>query len=200
MSNAPFHHQIFAADRPPVLARVQVPRSRTACVLGLLAPLVQEGHPLYCADGGNHFDPYAFGQFTRQRGQDPEPLLERVFVSRAFTIHQIHAVVAELLPPLVHAPPPRPLVAVLAIDNLFLEESLPQSERRFVFGDLLDQLEELNGKGLPILVTCDPPSRSSTWWAMLRQRRAFAEYAWREDPESAIKPYPTYRHGGYRHG
>jgi hypothetical protein len=138
-------------------------------VLGGLAPLVVEGRELWCVDGGNCFDPVAFSTHARRHGIDPEAVLDRIRITRAFTIHQLEAVVTEMLPPLVERDP-RPLVAVLGLDHLFLEESLPLRERRQVLGHIAGTLRDLRARGMMLLVTHDPPRERGAWWKPLIDR------------------------------
>src|SRR5690606_5541175 len=127
---------LLPGGEPGILA-LQIQRRLLSQMLGGLAPLILEGErTLYCADSMNAFDPYAFSTYARRRGFDPGPALDRIFVTRSFTIHQLEAVAAEMLLPLAHLEP-RPLVALLGLDHLFLEETLPLRERRQVLERIL---------------------------------------------------------------
>jgi len=106
---------------------LQVARSSTPRVLAQLTSWVFAGRRLYCVDGCNRFDPYVFSALARGRGLDPETVLARIFVTRCFTIHQMEAVAAEMFEGLL-TQRPEPLVAVLGLDFLFLEESVSLSE------------------------------------------------------------------------
>ncbi|MDX2175761.1 MAG: hypothetical protein SF028_04760 [Candidatus Sumerlaeia bacterium] len=120
-----------------------------------LARVVAGERSIHCLDSSNRFDPYRFSNWAREHGVDPMALLERVFLSRAFTIHQFGAVVEELLPPLL-ASEPRPLVVLLGADELFLDEQVPRHERRHVFASALRRLERLRARGLSMLATVSP--------------------------------------------
>ncbi|MCB2154624.1 hypothetical protein KQI84_07030 [bacterium] len=144
----------------------------TAEVLGGLAPQVLEGErELYCVDGGNSFDPYVFSTYARRRGVDPALALDRVFVTRTFTIHQLEAVAAQLLPPLAGRRP-QPIGAVLGIEHLFLEESLALRERRQVLERIAGHLTRLRREGMMILLTHDPPMEGRGWWRPVIDRLA----------------------------
>lgn len=164
----------------PGLMTLEVPRAWSSSVLGGLAPQVMEqdggghGRLLYCADGANCFDPYAFGTAARRRGHDANAILERVFVTRAFTIHQLEAVAAEMLAPLAHdrgqqTAACRPLVVVLGIEHLFLEQSLPRAERQRVLDRVLGHLRAMVDAGLTAIATHEPPRTDAratepAWW------------------------------------
>jgi len=149
------------------IVALEAPRRATAAVLGELAPVLLRGErELYCVDGGNCFDPYGFAVYARKRKADAGQMLERIFVTRAFTIHQLEAVAAEMLPPLATRRPP-PMLAILGLDHLFLEETLPLAERRQVLERILMRLKRLRARHMTMLVTYDPPLRGRAWWRPL---------------------------------
>jgi RecA/RadA recombinase len=49
-------------------------------------------------DGGNNFDPYSISNNSVEQGLDPENVLERLHISRAFTHHQLAYIVTDKLP------------------------------------------------------------------------------------------------------
>lgn len=153
----------------PVCLTVQAARQVTPLILGGLAPLVLAGGKLLCVDAGNAFDPCAFSVQARRRGVEPEAVLDRILVTRAFTIHQLEAVVCEGLPP-SPLPAGPVLVTVLGLDHLFLEETLPLWERRQVLGRILARLRQMPMEGLMLLVTHGPPRERSAWWQPLIAR------------------------------
>lgn len=173
---------------------VEVSGSLGSEVLGGLAPLVRRGQPLYCVDGGNRFDPYVFSLHARRKGCDAEALLDRVFVTRAFTIHQLAAVVGEMLPPLV-APEPPPLLAVLGLDHLFLEETLPVAERRLVLRGVLAGLQRMRALGTALLVTYERPAREEAWWRPMLELGDIQARAGRAGDGSLNFEITRYRHG-----
>jgi len=146
---------------PAVLA-LEAPRTAMSAVFGSLAPMfLNQGQALYLVDGVNCFDPYAFSGQARMR-QQSEDILDRVFVSRAFTIHQLAAAV-HMMQRLADRSPP-PVLGVLGLDHLFLEETLRQIERRRVLGSILAELKQLCGRGARMLVTYETPPRGQSWW------------------------------------
>lgn len=136
---------------PPIIALV-LPDHQTGRVISAFAPFLLRGRRLYCLDGGNVFNPYRLAVWARREGLDPQLLLERVFISRAYTCHQLLGAAETMLAPLIDGPEP-PLVAFLGVDRLFHDEDLPQWERRYLFERLLDCTDRLHARGLPILIT-----------------------------------------------
>jgi hypothetical protein len=49
-------------------------------------------------DGGNTFDPYLIAQYAEQFSLDRNHALDRIFVARAFTCHQLTSLITQVLP------------------------------------------------------------------------------------------------------
>lgn len=155
--------------RPLALA---VPPGRTGSLLAALGPALADGLALYCLDGGNAFDPLRLAAQLRRAGIPPAPILaERLFVSRAFTCHQLAGAVTQLLAPLAEQEP-RPLAMILGVERLFLDEDISFFERRHLFGRILENARALARRGLPILVTCGA-ERADPWLAALKSHTDF---------------------------
>ena len=129
-------------------------------VLAGVARLLGTNRRIYCADGCNRFDPYRFSQWARSMGLDPTAVLSRVYISRAFTIHQMAALATEELPRLSTDPEP-PLVVLLGIETLFLDEQVPHFEREHLFRRTLGALSDLRCRGFSLLATVSPEDRSA---------------------------------------
>lgn len=141
----------------PIYA-LSIPERQTGRVISALAGLVRQtpdgpARPLYCLDGGNAFNPYRLTTWMRRRGYAPTPWLDNIFVSRAYTCHQLVSSAETLLAPLLAKPEAMPLVALLGIDHLFLDEDLAMWERRFLFGRLMNLVAQYAAEGLPMLIT-----------------------------------------------
>ena len=146
----------MATDGENALA-VAVPRRKTGDVLAAFGPLLVEGLTLYCLDGGNVFDAHPLVAWLRRRRADVRQVLdERIFLSRAFTCHQLAGAVDELLSPLLSELDRRPVAAlILGVEEMFLDEDIRPAERRYLFGRILDRATKLSRHGLPVLITCD---------------------------------------------
>ncbi|MBI5155405.1 hypothetical protein HZA57_09225 [Candidatus Poribacteria bacterium] len=150
----------------PAALVLEAPRRATAAVLGRMAPLfLAPERRLYVADGFNGFDPYAFSLEARRRGLR-EDVLDRIFVTRAFTIHQLEAVTREMFPPLLGGDAPL-VIAVLGLDHLFLEESLCAAERARVLRRVIGDLESLRRGGARLVVTHEAVPPGQPWWRPL---------------------------------
>lgn len=136
----------------PCFVGLQLAMADMPMVLAGLARHVGPQRALYCVDGCNRFDPYRFSDWARRAGMDPSEVLDRVFLSRAFTVHQMAALCREMLPGLVGLEP-RPLVVFLGIESLFLDEQIPAFERAHLFDASLREVVSLRQAGLSILAT-----------------------------------------------
>lgn len=170
-----------AADSTPFAARpaatplplaIATPQGRMSGLVASLGPALAEGATAYCLDGGNAFDPLRLAARLRAAGIPPGPILsERLFVSRAFTCHQLAAATIELLGPLARRNPP-PLVLILGVDRLFLDEDIPRFERNHLFERILRETAALAAGGLPILMTCGMEP-GNPWPARVRRHALF---------------------------
>lgn len=144
------------ADAGAGALALTVPRRARGPMLAAFGPLLLNGLTLYCVDGGNTFDCTALIDWLRSRRADVRGVLsERIFLSRAFTCHQLAAAVDELLGPLADAGTGGPRAAlILGVETMFLDEDIRLAERRYLFGRILTRSGELTRRGLPILITC----------------------------------------------
>lgn len=164
VAQQPVQPQLFDGMPSGLILGIEAARENLKLVQRSLSALpIRYGQRVYCLDGVNAFDPYPFAQEARAVGADPEWILDHVLVSRSFTIHQIRASVERLLPPLLETSP-RPLVVILGIETLFLDESLPMWEHRHVLRKMLDALESFRDQGLPILMTYAREPDPHCWW------------------------------------
>jgi len=109
------------------------------------------GDRLCWVDGINAFDPYAVARLAKRAGRNPKELLARVYVSRAFTCHQLHALVVGRLPQAVNGLPADGVVAV-GLAATFHDHEVSPPEAAALFEEVVQGLERLAGKGVPVLV------------------------------------------------
>ncbi len=118
----------------------------TIAVRSLLA-----GDRLCWVDGVNAFDPYAVARLAKRAGRSPKELLARVYVSRAFTCHQLHALVVGRLPRAVRELPADGVVAV-GLGATFHDHEVSPQEAAALFDEVVQALERLATQGVPVLV------------------------------------------------
>ncbi len=144
--------------RGPSFVGLQLPQREMPMVLAGVARLLTEERVIYCADACNRFDAYRFSHWARCMALDPQEVLSRIYLSRAFTIHQLSALATEKFPALPTKPEP-PLLVVLGLESLFLDEQIPRFEREHFFRRTLRSLSQLRQRGFSLLVTVGEESK-----------------------------------------
>jgi hypothetical protein len=113
-----------------------------------------DGTPIALIDGTNRFDLYAITAFARRLGNrrvTPEDLLERIFVSRAFTCYQMEAAITDRLPAFV-ARKHIPIVIIFGLLDTFYDEQAPIFEVRAGLRRIMAALQRLKRDNVAVLV------------------------------------------------
>lgn len=117
-------------------------------VIELMAALALHG-PLTVLDGGNCFPAYRLLRAVRGRTVDLAAVTKNIFIRRAFTCHQMTALL-EGTPSLAQ---PYILLNLLAT---YYDEQVPEREIRRLLDSCLSQVERL-AQNAPVLITLTPP-------------------------------------------
>jgi hypothetical protein len=131
-----------------------------ACGLSLRAlarPLLQ-GEAVVAVDGGNRFDPYEIGKAARALGRDGKEALSRIRVSRAFTCHQMEALLVRKLP-FALARYDAGLAVILGLPETFRDADVPYPEACRLFRNCLSALRRIAREGIRVVVVgrAEPP-------------------------------------------
>jgi len=118
----------------------------------LAARAALAGHRVLYLDAANAFDPYIPARLAREAGLDPHPVLDRLFISRAFTCHQLETLVAGRLEAAVRARRPG-LVVVSGWGHLFHDENVPTREAMRLLESTVRAIRRLAEGGTPVLAT-----------------------------------------------
>ncbi len=106
--------------------------------------------PSLILDGGNSFDPFTISFFCRKLETDA---MERVFVSRAFTVFQLHTLITKNLPSFIREKNPS-VVVVSFFSNLFRSDDVEEEILTILHKKLLFTLKEIVKKyEIPVMVT-----------------------------------------------
>lgn len=142
-----------------------------AALLSMCAGLLGRGERMAVVDAGNRFDPFGLIRAAQRMRRDPAALLERVFISRAFTCHQVEALVARDLPAFLRARSIRS-VLVLGLTDTFLDEAVPDWEARRLFERAVRALRAAATGGARIVLAewsrSGAPGRTGAFAARLR--------------------------------
>jgi hypothetical protein len=102
-------------------------------------------------DGGNMFNPYLIAEIARSYGLDSRAVLEKVYVSRAFTAYQLSSLILEKLESALKRRRAR-LLIVSDATSLFLDRDLPKVEARELFMKVCVKLSEIASEKQTIIV------------------------------------------------
>ena len=90
-------------------------------------------------DGGNRFDPYLVAEYAEQLSLDRDQALDRIFISRAFTYHQMTSIINRILPEAIHERKVK-LVVVSDIITLYHDPEVHHSQNLKLFKTTLNLL------------------------------------------------------------
>ena len=124
---------------------------------------------LIVVDGENSFDPFIFSNAARRVGLLPDSILHNLFVSRAFTCHQLQALIVERLIPELCKTGSR-MILVLGLLTTFYDEQVPMWEAQRLLRPTLGRLMGLAKHGYSILILLPGEPRR------IPKRRSFLQW------------------------
>lgn len=107
-------------------------------------------------DGGNSFRLYEISSIAQNFELDPTSVLERIFISRAFTAYQMTDLILEQLENAVKTFDTK-LVIVADLAQLYLDKEIPKHESHEIFLQLTHYLSDFAKKHQLILVASHKP-------------------------------------------
>jgi len=145
---------------------------------GLLAPLALRG-PVRVLDGGNLFPAYTLARLVRRHTSSLDTALQHISLARAFTCHQMLALLAQI--PSSDTP-----TLIPGLLTTFYDDSASLAERRALLHKTLSHLQRLS-RSAPVVafVSPPPPGPSQT---LLPPLLRLAEQVW--SVEEAPPPTP----------
>ncbi|RJP17771.1 MAG: hypothetical protein C4529_14165 [Deltaproteobacteria bacterium] len=123
----------------------------TVLVLRTLAGPLLRGESVVAVDGGNRFDPYEIGKAARALGGDGGEALSRIRVSRAFTCHQMEALLSRRLPGALSRFDAR-FALVMGLPETFSDADVPYAEACRVFRNCLSALRRIARSGTRVVL------------------------------------------------
>ncbi len=103
---------------------------------------LSRGERVLFLDGDNRFNPYTLVELAKEIGHDPKAFLSFLFISRAFTCHQMGSLVLNQLQSGITAHHPR-LVILCAPLETFYDESVPFIEAKNLLLHIVAALKRL---------------------------------------------------------
>ena len=119
--------------------------------LRALARPLAAGEPVVAVDGGNRFDPYEIGRAERGLGGSGRAALSRILVSRAFTCHQMEALLSRRLGPALDRSGAG-IAVVFGLPETFTDADVPFAEACRVFRNCLSSLRRLATAGTRVVL------------------------------------------------
>jgi hypothetical protein len=92
-------------------------------------------------DGGNTFRLYEVSRIAQLHHLNPQQVLQRIYISRAFTAYQMTSIILQKLKETVQKFNPK-LVIISDIAGLFLDKDIPTREAKEIFNRLTIHLSE----------------------------------------------------------
>ena len=128
-----------------------------AYALRAVASLLARGEHVVFIDSANAFNPFLISEVATGWDRRPEELLDRIHVSRTFTVHQLEALITERLSDALKTYTSRVLVASGFLNNLY-DEDVELREVWRIFRKATAHLRALADSGALVLVVCPDPA------------------------------------------
>lgn len=118
----------------------------------LAGRVVLTGRTVLYVDGANAFDPYILSALAKEAGQPPRAVMQRLYLTRAFTCHQLETLIVERLPGAIARYRPG-LVVISGWSHLFHDENVPAREAFRLLQSTVRRIRALVEAGQPVLAT-----------------------------------------------
>jgi hypothetical protein len=125
--------------------------------LRAIASLLASGQHVVFIDSANAFNPFLIAEVATRLNKPPEELLDRIHISRTFTVHQLEALITERIAEALNTSASRVLVASGFLDNLY-DEDVERREAWRMFRKATAHLRALADAGSLVLVVCPTPA------------------------------------------
>jgi hypothetical protein len=151
-------------------------------------------------DGGNTFRLYRTARIAQLHELDPRKVLERIFISRAFTAYQLTSLIMEKLEETVKKHNTK-IVVISDIAGFFLDEDIPEEEAQKVYSQILSYLSGFAKKHQIVLIATYLPHNDTKRNGILKETTvskaglvlSFSKTAYTSEIE--LEKHPTYMLG-----
>jgi hypothetical protein len=118
------------------------------------------GSNIIFVDGGNTFRLYQVARLARLHHLDPRQTLERIYISRAFTVYQMATLILERLKKIIKQYNAK-LTIISDIAGFFLDKDVAEEESRRVYSQLTAYLQNFAKENQLIIIATYPPHRET---------------------------------------
>lgn len=130
--------------------------SLTRLALYGITLITTDGCAAWVLDGANSFNAYVVARLARRWGYAPEPILERIKLSRAFTCYQMKELVTRRLASAL-GPPQRTAIFCLGLLETFYDEDVKVADAFRMIKMISAIFTALAQRGYTILITAREP-------------------------------------------
>jgi hypothetical protein len=131
------------------------------CIRAQLPPqLGGLGSNVVFIDGGNTFRLYQITRLARLHQLDPKQVLDRIYISRAFTAYQMAALILQKLEYAVKTCNAK-LVIISDIAAMFLDKDVQEEEAKRIYSQVTTRLSNFTRKQQVITIATYPPHEDS---------------------------------------
>jgi hypothetical protein len=102
-------------------------------------------------DGGNTFRLYKIARLAQLHQLNPQEVLERIFISRAFTAYQLTSIILDKLEETIKSYNAK-LVVISDIAGFFLDNDIPNEEAQRVYSQIISYLSSFAKQHQIILI------------------------------------------------
>jgi hypothetical protein len=118
---------------------------------GIAGEQLMKNRHVAVVDGANRFSPHTLAMIARRYRTDPETLLNRIVISRAFTCYQMESAVADHAPGYLARHDCSMLIVFGPLD-LFYDEQAPMRDVHRGLQHMLDALAYIKKQGVAVLI------------------------------------------------
>ena len=175
--------------------------SSLLCIRAQLPPqLGGLGSNVVFIDGANTFRLYQITRLARLHQLDPKQVLDRIYISRAFTAYQMASLLLQKLEDAVKACNAK-LVIVSDIAAMFLDKDIQDEEAKRIYSQITTRLSNFAREHQTIIVATYPPhlgSQRNLYIQALTSSRANVVMALKQtkyEREIILEKHPTFTLG-----
>ena len=171
------------------------------CIRAQLPPqLGGLGSNVVFIDGANTFRLYQITRLARLHQLDPKQVLDRIYISRAFTAYQMAALILQKLEDAVEMCNAK-LVIISDIAAMFLDKDVQEEEAKRIYSQVTTRLSSFTRKQHAIIIATYPPhedSQRNIYLQALTSGRANVAIALKQtkyEREVILEKHPTFTLG-----
>jgi hypothetical protein len=171
------------------------------CIRAQLPPqLGGLGSNVVFIDGANTFRLYQIIRLARLHQLDPKQVLDRIYISRAFTAYQMAALILQKLEHAVKTCNAK-LVIISDIAAMFLDKDVQKEEAKSIYSQVTTRLANFTRKQQTIIIATYPPhedSQRNIYLKALTSGRANVVIAFKQtkhEREVILEKHPTFTLG-----